>query len=103
MRSNRILIEGRSLEDWLGGEVGQSPCGSCCAEIGEEVECRTVKVDGTTYEVIPAELIVRAGLQAASELVQAPPPTPCCPGSAEPREAGAPCCPELEPDEGATG
>ena len=100
--SNRILIDGRSLEDWLGAEVGQSPCESCCTTIGEEVECRTVNVDGTTYEVIPAQLIVRAGLLAASQLMQAPSPSPCCPGSAEPCETDAPCCPGLEPDEGAT-
>jgi len=100
--SNRILIEGRSLEEWLGGEVGQSPCESCCTAIGEDVECRTVNVDGTTYELIPSELIVRAGLLAASQLMRAPASSPCCPGTAEPCEADAPCCPGLEPDEGAT-
>ncbi len=100
--SNRILIEGRSLEEWLGGEVGQSPCESCCTAIGEDVDCRTVNVDGTTYEVIPAQLIVRAGLLAASQLMQAPLPSPCCPGSAEPCETDAPCRTGLEPDEGAT-
>lgn len=102
IKSNRILIEGRPLEEWLGGEVGQSPCGSCCATIGEEVDCRTVNVDGTTYEVIPAQLIVRAGLLAASQLMRAPSPSPCCPGSAEPCETNAPCCPGLESDESAT-
>ena len=77
-QSNRIWIAERALEEWLGAEVGQSPCGSCCSKLGEDVECRTVSVGNETYEVIPAELIVKAGLQAASEIMQAPSPGACC-------------------------
>lgn len=93
MQSNEIVIGGRALGDWLSGVVGSSVCGSCCGAIGEEVECRTLTVDGRTYEVIPAELIVRAGLVAASELVRAPQGAPCCPGEEEPCGPSAPCCP----------
>jgi len=100
--SNRILIGGRSLEEWLGAEVGQSPCESCCTAIGEDVECRTVDLDGTTYEVVPAELIVRAGLVAASNLMQSPAPAPCCPGSEERGKPAPPCCPGVDPEEGTT-
>ena len=97
--SNRILIGDRTVEEWLGGEVGQSPCETCCSAVGEDVECRTVMVDGTTYETVPAELIVRAGLAAASELLQKP--VPCCPGSGETKPADEPpCCPGDKTDEG---
>ena len=79
-QSNRIFLDDRALEDWLGAEVGKSPCGSCCAQIGQEVHCRTVVVDGRTYEVIPARLIVRAGLLAAeAALARQPVRQPCCP------------------------
>ena len=100
IQSNRIVIGDRTLEEWLGGEVGQSLCGSCCSVIGEEVECRTVCVDGSTYEVIPAELIVRAGLLAASHMMSAPSASPCCPGKTEPCDTDAVCCPGHEPDKG---
>lgn len=80
-QSNRIWIGGQSLEDLLGAASGMSSCDSCCSMIGDAVECRTVVVDGKTYEAIPAELIVRAGLVAGSRLLGG--------GSAAP---GAPCC-----------
>ena len=100
VQSNRIVIGDRTLEEWLGGEVGQSLCGSCCSALGEEVECRTVCVDGSTYEVIPAELIVRAGLLAASHMMSAPSASPSCPKETEPCDTDAPCCPGHEPDKG---
>jgi hypothetical protein len=78
-RSNRVWLNGRLLEDWLGGVTGASPCCDVC---GDE-ECRTVDVAGTTYEAIPADLIVKAGLLAAAALPPAPPKNtltgPCCP------------------------
>jgi hypothetical protein len=101
MQSNRIVIGDRPLEEWLGGEVGKSLCGSCCGAIGEEVECRAVLVDGSTYEVIPAELIVRAGLLAASQMMNAPSQSPCCPEQTVPCDTDSPCCPGAESDEGA--
>ena len=92
-QSNRIWIAGRPLEEWLGAEVGRSPCGSCCSAIGEEVECRTVSVGGETYEVIPAELIVKAGLLAASEIMQVPSRGSCCPGQESDERSRKKCCP----------
>ena len=81
--SNRIWIAGKPIEEWLGASVGQS---ECCAPCGD-AECRTVTVDGRTYEAVPAELIVKAGLLAAAASVGSG--EPCC-------ESGAPaggCCP----------
>ena len=63
--SNRIWIAGKPLEEWLGGQTGSS---RCCNECGDK-DCRTVEVAGQTYEVIPEELIVRAGVIAASQML----------------------------------
>lgn len=64
LQSNRIWIGERPLEDWVDATVGQSQCCDVC----RGSECRTVSVDGNTYETIPEELIIRAGLLAAAEL-----------------------------------
>uniref|UniRef100_UPI003F494AB1 DUF2703 domain-containing protein n=1 Tax=Cupriavidus yeoncheonensis TaxID=1462994 RepID=UPI003F494AB1 len=59
--SNRIWIAGRPMEEWVNASIGSSPCCSVCGD----AECRTVDVGGTTYEVVPEELLVKAGLIAA--------------------------------------
>ena len=68
-QSNRIWIGERALEEWLDAQVGKSLCGSCCAVLGDSVECRTVTINGRTYEAIPAELIIKSGLLAAAHLM----------------------------------
>ncbi|MFH0981980.1 MAG: DUF2703 domain-containing protein [Planctomycetota bacterium] len=65
LQSNRVFVDDRPLEDWVGGRTGMSLCGSCCDYLGPGVQCRTVAVEGQTYEAVPADLIVRAGLLAA--------------------------------------
>jgi len=64
-QSNRIWLGGRPLEDWLDATSGSSPC---CDQCGDD-PCRTVEVDGTTHEAVPADVIIRAGLMAAASLV----------------------------------
>lgn len=64
-QSNRIWIAGRALEDWLGARSGSSVC---CAECGD-AQCRTLELGGASHEVIPQSLLVRAGLIAASQLL----------------------------------
>ncbi|MBS3788288.1 DUF2703 domain-containing protein [Candidatus Bipolaricaulota bacterium] len=81
--SNLILINEKPLEDWLGGEVGQS---ECCDVCGDE-DCRTVTINGKEYEVIPADLIVKAGLTAASQTVKTG--SSCCSNSSD---EGSGCC-----------
>jgi len=61
LASNRIIINGKSLEEWLSAGAGASPC---CAECGDE-ECRTVEVGNKIFETIPAEIIVKAAIAAA--------------------------------------
>jgi len=63
IESNRILFNGRSLEDVIGAKTGHS---KCCDVCGDE-ECRTVEIKEKTYETIPAKMIVKAGLKAVSE------------------------------------
>jgi hypothetical protein len=63
--SNRIWIAGRPLEEWIGADVSESQCCSVCGDH----DCRTVELGGATYEAVPEQLIVKAGLAAASALV----------------------------------
>lgn len=63
-QSNRIWIGSKSLEDWLEAKLGQSKCCDIC----EGSECRTIETDTRVYEVIPEELIIKAGLLAAAYL-----------------------------------
>jgi Domain of unknown function (DUF2703) len=65
--SNRIWIAGRPLEEWVGAEVSGSQCCSVCGTNN----CRTIEIDGATYEAVPEALIVKAGLAAAATLVTA--------------------------------
>ncbi len=92
-QSNRIWIGDRALEEWLGAKVGKSLCGFCCTELGEQVECRTVEVEGQVYETIPANLIIRAGLLAASDLYVEPSTKSCCPSDSSAKTNVPPCCP----------
>ncbi len=68
LQSNKIWINDRLLEDWIGGKVGQSPCCDVCGTHN----CRTVEIQGQTYDTIPSELIIKAGLSAASQLDSMP-------------------------------
>jgi len=86
-KSNRILINGRLLEEWLGLKVGQSPCCGSCGD----AECRTVEGNGKIYETIPADLIVKAGLLVASQMLANKSGTSCCPDQNTP-SPGQQCC-----------
>ena len=63
--SNRIWIGGRPMEEWLGARAGHSRCCDACGNL----PCRTMEVDGQSYETIPAELIVKAALIAAAQQI----------------------------------
>jgi hypothetical protein len=82
-QSNRIWIAGQPIEEWLGARVASSPCCSVCGDS----ECRTLEMGNDTFEDIPAELILKAALIAASRLVG--------PGTGDrSRECIPECCPE---------
>lgn len=73
-QSNKIWINNRLLEDWIGGKVGQSPCCDVCGPH----DCRTVQIQGQIYDSIPSEIIIKACLLAASQLVSQPKREACC-------------------------
>lgn len=89
LMSNQIWINDRLLEDWIGGTTGQSPCCDVCGT----AECKTVGVSGETYETIPSDLVVKAALLAAAELVGKEKNSPCC-GSRKPEKPAKGCCPK---------
>ncbi|MEM1582726.1 MAG: DUF2703 domain-containing protein [Candidatus Bathyarchaeia archaeon] len=70
LESNRIWIEGRPIEEWLNGNTGQSPCCDNCSPH----ECRTIEVEEKVYETITSDLVVKAGMFAALNLIN----KPCC-------------------------
>jgi len=72
LQSNKIMIAGRTLEEWLGAETGQSPCCEVCGD----AECRTVEYADQTHETVPANLILKAGLFAAAEVFDVKLPQP---------------------------
>ncbi len=67
-QSNRIWIAHEPMEKWLEASSGESPC---CGPCGD-AQCRTVTVGEVTYEAIPRELIVKAGMLAAAEILGEP-------------------------------
>ncbi|MEN9761020.1 MAG: hypothetical protein RI906_846 [Pseudomonadota bacterium] len=78
--SNRIWIGGKPMEEWLGARAGNSPCCEVCGDL----PCRTMELDGQTYEVIPEDLIVKAAMIAASELI--------APSANTPSSCSTSCC-----------
>ena len=90
LESNRIWIGEKPLEEWLGAVVGQSLCCEACGN----AECRTVEVENNIYETIPADLIIKAGLVAASKMVAAEAKEPCCDDNASRKLPSGICCQE---------
>lgn len=94
--SNRVWIAGKSIEEWLNAEIGMSRCCSVCGESN----CRTLEVGGRTYETIPEEQLIKAGLLAASQLMLTSAPeasaTSCCSNTTGPSY----CLPTQEPPKG---
>ncbi|MEN2975220.1 MAG: DUF2703 domain-containing protein [Candidatus Caldarchaeales archaeon] len=63
--SNKIWINEQLVEDWLRGNVGRSPCCTVCSPY----ECRTIELNGKVYETVTSDLIVKAGMLAALNLL----------------------------------
>ena len=63
--SNSILFNNIPLEDILPKtETKESDCGSCSDLIGKNTSCRAVSCGSKTYETVPEELIIQAGLKS---------------------------------------
>jgi len=90
LESNRIWIDDKPLEQWLRAEVGRSRCCEVCGD----AECRTVEVGENIYEAIPADLIVKAGLIAASNMIVSESKEQCCEDNVSKKMPAAICCPK---------
>lgn len=62
--SNRLWIAGQTREKWRNASAGSSPCSS----VPGASERRTMDAGGTSDEVVPETLPVKAGLIAALTL-----------------------------------
>jgi hypothetical protein len=56
------------LETWLGAGIAVKPCD--CSSGGQSMSCKVVNLDGQSYELIPADLVVHAGMLAAEMLIE---------------------------------
>ncbi len=66
LQSNRIIINGKLLEEYINGKEGKSPCCDICGPN----DCRTIVVNNhIVYEQIPAELIINACLKAIDNII----------------------------------
>lgn len=63
--SNRVLVNGRPAEEWLGGVSVMSDCPSCGELVGEPVCCREVEVDGVRTEAVGRDVVFDAIMAAA--------------------------------------
>lgn len=91
--SNRVWIAGKPIEEWLEANVGMSRCCSVCGDS----DCRTLEVGGRTYETIPEEQFIKAGLMAGSQMMtlgssRDKGATSCCSTTS----VAAPCAPTTE-------
>lgn len=65
-QSNRIWIMEKPLEEWLGAQVSSS----CCDTVCYNSDCRTLQFEGQIFEAVPENLIVKAGMIAAAQLIE---------------------------------
>jgi len=93
LESNRIWVAGKPIEEWLQATIGKSQCSGTCGD----AQCRTITVDGRTYDAIPAELIIKAGLLASAQLFQSKAPNPWDPTAGWSQGPPA-CCPPTSGD-----
>lgn len=63
--SNRIWIAGKPIEEWLNAQVSSSRCCRVCGN----AKCRTLELGDAVFESIPSDLILKAALLAAAQLV----------------------------------
>jgi hypothetical protein len=69
--SNRLWVNGKPIEEVLQAEVGTAKCSGVCTTHKADATCRTLVFDGKSYESIPAELIVKAGMIAQGQSTEA--------------------------------
>lgn len=65
LSSNRVIINGKDIENILNLRVGQS---SCCGPCGDS-ECRTIITDSGEKEDVEERLIIKAILKEVAEVL----------------------------------
>lgn len=96
--SNRVLVNGRPAEEWLGGSSAMSDCRSCSELVGADVCCREVEVGGLRTESVSREIVLDAIMAAAGLAPAGAPGEQCCASlelasATEPGVRAAACCP----------
>lgn len=104
--SNRVLVNGRPAEEWLGGVSVMSDCPSCGELVGKPVCCREVEVDGVRTEAVGRDVVFDAIMAAAGVAHEAGSADPsslssrterAAEASSEPAEPAATCCTPAQP------
>ncbi len=104
--SNRVLVNGRPAEEWLGGVSVMSDCPSCGELVGEPVCCREVEVDGVRTEAVGRDVVFDAIMAAAGLAGEAGSAGPsslssrterAAEASSEPPEPASTCCTPAQP------
>ena len=62
--SNSVMVNGRSLEDWIGAERVSTDCPSCGDLIGQTACCGAVSVAGMVQESFSVEQVRDAAFAA---------------------------------------
>jgi hypothetical protein len=75
--NERLIINGMPLEELVNATLVKRQCGSCPGTDGEEKTYSALELNGIVYEIIPADLIIQAGLRAASDLFAIQHAIPC--------------------------
>ncbi|MBN1192165.1 MAG: DUF2703 domain-containing protein [Coriobacteriia bacterium] len=63
--SNRVLVNGRPAEEWLGGRSVMTECVSCSDMLGTAVSCREVEVGGVRTEAVGRDVVFDAIIAAS--------------------------------------
>lgn len=99
--SNRVLVNGRLAEEWLGGTSVMSDCPSCGDLVGEPVCCREIEVGGVRTEAVGRDVVFDAIMAAAGLGAVAPAEDPsslssrtdrAAEASSEPSAVTTACC-----------
>lgn len=80
--SNRVLVNGRPAEEWLGGRSVTSDCPSCADLLGEPACCREIEVGGVRSQAVGRDVVFDAIMAAAGLAPAGVPGEACCGGSA---------------------
>ncbi len=82
--SNRVLVNGVSAEEWLGGASIMSDCPSCGELLGGFACCREIEVGGVRTEAVGRDVVFDAIMAAAGLAPIGVPGEACCGGAAAP-------------------